>query len=76
LTSDYEQAKKWALRTAKNRDVGIPTVSHFKFDQKNLKIYEENSKIVIEMFFKVKENITSYLEIRTDLENLEDKEER
>jgi len=44
--------------------------------QKNLKIYEENSKIVIEMFFKVKENITSYLEIRTDLENLEDKEER
>ncbi|MCI8648262.1 MAG: DUF3990 domain-containing protein [Firmicutes bacterium] len=38
MTSDYEQAKKWALRTAKNRDVGIPTVSHFQFDQKNLKI--------------------------------------
>lgn len=37
LTSDFEQAKKWALRTAINRDKGIPTVSVFEVDENSLK---------------------------------------
>lgn len=33
------------------------------FYEKNLKNYEEDSKIIVEIFFKVKEDITSYMEI-------------
>lgn len=33
LTSDFEQAKKWALRTANNRETGVPTVSVFEVDE-------------------------------------------
>lgn len=41
LTSDYEQAKKWALRTTNRREEGIPTISVFsieesKFDKLNV----------------------------------------
>ncbi len=36
LTSDFEQAKKWALRTTTNRETGTPTVSLFEVDQKEL----------------------------------------
>lgn len=37
LTSDFEQAKKWALRTTNNRETGSPTVSIFDVDEKKLK---------------------------------------
>lgn len=33
LTSDFEQAKKWAIRTAKNRESGMPTISIFDIDE-------------------------------------------
>lgn len=35
--------------------------------EKNLKNYEEDSKIIVEIFFKVKEDITSYMEIAPDV---------
>lgn len=42
LTSDFEQAKKWAVRTTNNREIGIPTVSAFNIDPKEL----ENLKLL------------------------------
>lgn len=33
LTSDYEQAAKWAIRTTNRREDGIPTISVFRFDE-------------------------------------------
>ncbi len=36
--------------------------------QKSLKITEEDSKIIVEVFFKVKEDITDYIDISLDLE--------
>lgn len=36
LTSDFEQAKKWALRTTNNRETGIPTVSVFEVCENEL----------------------------------------
>ncbi|MBO5239662.1 MAG: DUF3990 domain-containing protein [Lachnospiraceae bacterium] len=36
LTSDLEQAKKWALRTTNNRETGSPTVTVFEIDEKEL----------------------------------------
>lgn len=33
LTSDFEQAKKWAFRTTNHRETGIPTVSVFEMEQ-------------------------------------------
>lgn len=33
LTSDYEQAKKWAVRTTARREEGNPTISVFSFDE-------------------------------------------
>lgn len=33
LTSDYEQAKKWAVRTANRREEGIPVITVFTFDE-------------------------------------------
>ena len=36
LTSDLEQAKKWALRTQKIRESGTPLVSVYEFDDRAL----------------------------------------
>jgi hypothetical protein len=36
LTSDCEQAKKWAVRTANRREEGNPTVTIFTFDKNEL----------------------------------------
>lgn len=36
LTSDFEQAKKWAMRTTKRREVGVPTISVFDFEENKL----------------------------------------
>lgn len=33
LTSDYEQAKKWAIRTTARREEGVPIISVFSFDE-------------------------------------------
>lgn len=41
LTSDFEQASKWAIRTTNNRGTGIPTVSVFYIEElqfKNLRV--------------------------------------
>lgn len=34
LTSDFEQAKKWAVRTTNRREEGIPTISVFEIEEK------------------------------------------
>ncbi len=36
LTSDLEQAKKWAVRTTNRREEGMPTVSIFTIEEKEL----------------------------------------
>lgn len=33
LTSDYEQAKKWAIRTTARREEGVPTITIFNIDE-------------------------------------------
>lgn len=33
LTSDYEQAKKWAVRTTSRREEGVPTISVFNIEE-------------------------------------------
>ncbi len=33
LTSDFEQAKKWAIRSTNIREIGVPTVSIFEVSQ-------------------------------------------
>lgn len=33
LTSDFEQAKKWAIRTTARREEGVPTISVFKINE-------------------------------------------
>lgn len=37
LTSDFEQAKKWAVRTAKNRGENAPLVSVFQVEEHEMK---------------------------------------
>lgn len=37
LTSDYDQAKKWAVRTTGRRAEGKPTISVYEVDDKDLK---------------------------------------
>ena len=39
LTSDFEQAWKWAVRTTSNRETGIASVSVFEFDAEGLEPY-------------------------------------
>lgn len=36
LTSDYEQAKKWSIRTVNRREEGKPLISVFYIDEKDL----------------------------------------
>lgn len=36
LTTDYEQAKKWAFRTTSRREEGTPTITVFSFDESEL----------------------------------------
>lgn len=36
ITSDFEQAKKWAIRTTNNRESGVPTVSVYSVDASQL----------------------------------------
>ncbi len=36
LTSDFEQARKWALRTTNNRGTGVPTVTIFDIFEEEL----------------------------------------
>ena len=36
LTSDFEQAKKWALRTTTRREEGSPLISVFHLDEQEL----------------------------------------
>lgn len=41
LTTDLEQAKKWAILMTKRRECGVPTVSIFEYDESNeLKILQ------------------------------------
>ncbi len=36
VTSDFDQAKRWAIRTIKARKSGTPIVNCYEFDEKNL----------------------------------------
>lgn len=36
LTTDYEQAKKWAFRTTSRREEGAPAITVFSFDENEL----------------------------------------
>lgn len=36
LTSDFEQAKKWSIRTTKRREEGVPTISVFELTENEL----------------------------------------
>lgn len=36
LTTDYEQAQKWALRTTSRREEGTPSITVFSFDENEL----------------------------------------
>ena len=40
LTSDYEQAKKWAVRTTARREKGVPTISIFDINEKEFEKLE------------------------------------
>ena len=40
LTSDYEQAKKWAIRTTNRRENGSPTISVFSIEESKLEELE------------------------------------
>ena len=40
LTSDYEQARKWAIRTTNRRENGKPTISVFDIEESELKELE------------------------------------
>ena len=49
LTTDYEQAKKWAVRTTNRREEGVPTISVFsieenKFEKLNVLTFVEANK--------------------------------
>lgn len=36
LTSDYEQAKKWAVRTTNRREEGVPTITVFSINKTDI----------------------------------------
>lgn len=36
LTSDYEQAKKWAVRTTARREEGVPTITVFNIEKSEI----------------------------------------
>ena len=40
LTSDYEQAKKWAVRTTARREEGVPTISIFSIEESEIEKLE------------------------------------
>lgn len=49
LTSDFEQAKKWAVRTTHRREEGVPIISVFgvdenEFDKLELRVFEAANK--------------------------------
>ncbi len=49
LTSDFEQARKWAIRTAKNRGGNVPLVSIFQIEESimeslDILLFEEANK--------------------------------
>lgn len=49
LTSDFEQAKKWAVRTTNRREEGVPIISVFRidevdFDKLELRVFEAANK--------------------------------
>ena len=39
LTSDFEQAKKWAIRTTERREVGVPKISVFSINKNEIENY-------------------------------------
>lgn len=55
LTSDYEQARKWAARTAKNRESGISVISVFEIGKNEIK------KLKVLMFEAANEEWLKYV---------------
>ena len=62
LTSDYEQAKKWAVRTTARREEGIPTVSIFLFDESKL----EKLKLFIAIQLLLPQNLKDQYAFKTE----------
>lgn len=61
LTSEYEQAKKWAIRTTDRRIEGSPTISAYNVDNENLK------KLSLLVFEKANKEWLRYISVyRTD----------
>ena len=63
---DLSTAEIKANELAKKKIESILSKGEEIISQKNLKIEQKNSKIVSTVFFKVKEDITSYLEIKEE----------
>ena len=59
----YQDALDIGLAKAKEKLINSLPLNSKILYQKKLKLYEEDSKIIIEVFFKVYENITDYQEI-------------
>lgn len=59
----HDVAIEEAYRMARNKLLATLGADDEIIYEKGLKNYEKNSKIVVEIFFKVKEDITSYMEI-------------
>ena len=71
-----KEAYQKAMKIAKEKLKSKLGVDDEIISQKTLKKYHKNSKIVIDVFFKVKENITDTISLKNiDLEDLREKEE-
>ena len=62
----YEEAQQLGLTLAKKKLLDSLSSDSKILYQKNLKLYEENSTIIIEVFFKVYEDITGYKKIEIE----------
>ena len=59
----YQDAQDLGLRLAKEKLLNNLREDSKILLQKKLKLYEENSTIIVEVFYKVYEDITDYQEI-------------
>lgn len=70
-----EEATEKAIEKAKNKIENKLSEKEYIIDTKKLKVEQNNSKIIVEVFFSVCENITDYKEIVENIEMEEIKEE-
>lgn len=60
---NYKQAEKKAIEKAKKKILSKLSDKEYIIDTKKLKVEQNNSKIIVELFFSVCEDITDYKEI-------------